>query len=367
MRFTIAVHPDVWPLYGEQGYSFSEQWLEHLEAAGHNTRRVDATTSDFFEKLQGCDGLMWWFPPLPPHMHYARRMLLALNHAMPRLTCYPNWQTCWHFDDKISQFYLLQAAGIPVPRTWVFWHDAEAIAFCERATYPLVLKLRTGSRSINVRLLQNANEARAWIEILFGSGVFAIRKATPRARLIRECTYDLLKLLTFGRLRAPSDGRDLQKNYLLVQEFISDNDFDIRITVVGRKAFAFRRWNRPNDFRASGSGMADYNPAEISHEAVRFGFLVARRLGTQCLCVDLLRQGDRYLVSEISYFFGWKGIKPCPGYWELSDSGELKWFDRIVQPELLMLEDFLFILAHKNSEFVAHPAPEDNTNSLINR
>jgi hypothetical protein len=348
-RFTIAVHPDVWPLFGHQHYSFAERWFEHLKSTGHVPRLVDATESDFFERLQGCDGLMWWFPPLPPHLRYAGRMLLALNHAAPQLTCYPDWRTCWHCDDKISQFYLLKAAGIPVPRTWVFWHYADATAFCENSNYPLVLKLSTGYCSIDVRLLRNAKEARAWIEALFGTGLFALKKATPRARLIRERAYDLLKLLTFGRLRTSSDGRDLHKNYLLVQEFIRENDFDIRITVIGVKAFAYRRWNRPKDFRASGSGITDCNPAEINLDAVRFAFFVARRLQTQCLCVDLLRREGSYLVSEISYFFGWRLKQPCPGYWELGENGKLKWFDSIIKPELLILEDFLSILARKHS------------------
>jgi RimK-like ATP-grasp domain len=362
-RFTIAIHPDVWPLFGHQNYSFSERWLDYLKSDGHITRLVDATKPDFFDRMLGCDGLLWWCAPVPPHAHYSRRMLLALNHAMPELICYPDWKTCWHADDKISQFYLLRTAGIPVPRTEVFWNKTDAIAFCEQAEYPLVLKLRTGYCSMNVRLLRNAREARKWIAALFETGLFALKEATPRARMILENLYDLAKLLTFGRVRKSSDGRDLHQSYIFVQEFIPGNDFDIRVTVIGAKAFAYRRWNRPDDFRASGSGLSDPNPAEINLDAVRFGFLVARRLRTQCLCVDLLRQGDRYLVSEISYFFGWRLRQPCPGYWEVGDDGELTWFNSIVNPELLILEDFLSILERKKSGATAVTAAPEQSNT----
>jgi glutathione synthase/RimK-type ligase-like ATP-grasp enzyme len=53
-------------------------------------------------------------------------------------------------------------------------------------------------------------------------------------------------------------GNNLQAVYL--QKFIKNNDGDYRVTVIGGKfAYSFKRLNRPNDFRASGSGRIDYS------------------------------------------------------------------------------------------------------------
>ena len=54
-----------------------------------------------------------------------------------------------------------------------------------------------------------------------------------------------------------------QRSYILWQEFIPDNQRDFRVTIIGRRyAFVFWRNNRPGDFRASGSGLIDYDVAD---------------------------------------------------------------------------------------------------------
>lgn len=50
-----------------------------------------------------------------------------------------------------------------------------------------------------------------------------------------------------------------EKKYILFQEYLPDNEFDTRVTVIGNRAFAFRRFNRKKDFKASGSGEIDYD------------------------------------------------------------------------------------------------------------
>jgi glutathione synthase/RimK-type ligase-like ATP-grasp enzyme len=51
-----------------------------------------------------------------------------------------------------------------------------------------------------------------------------------------------------------------EKNYVYFQDFIPQNDFDIRIIVIGKRAFAIKRMVRKGDFRASGSGNIKYDP-----------------------------------------------------------------------------------------------------------
>src|SRR5215213_9188375 len=96
--------------------SFSTRWYEMLAERGHEARRVDAFKPDFFPSLEGCDGFMWWFAHLPYPRNFGKRLLQAVEHGV-RIPVFPNTRTIWHFDDKIAQQYLLEAARIPVPET----------------------------------------------------------------------------------------------------------------------------------------------------------------------------------------------------------------------------------------------------------
>ena len=334
--YKIAIQPDNQALTSGRTQSFSKRWLEQAVQQGHEVRTVDAYKPDFFEQLAGCDGLMWWFAHLPFPRNFAKRLMPAVEHGLG-ISVFPNWKTCWHFDDKVAQTYLLQAAGIPMPQTWVFWRREEALSFCRTARYPLVLKLASGIVSENVRLLHNFAEAKNWIKKLFGLGVVTLK--LPRGS---QEVYRWLKPLITGQT---SHRTDLQQGYILLQEFLPGNTFDTRVGVIGNRAFAFRRINRPNDFRASGSGLRDSDPSKINLSVVRLAFRAAQSLQAQSIAVDgLLRDGENVL-AEISYYYeGWVFYEECPGYWELRgdpETGQLHWVERRMRPEDAILEDFL--------------------------
>jgi hypothetical protein len=131
----------------------------------------------------------------------------------------------------------------------------------------------------------------------------------------------------------------------MVQEFIAQNDFDTRAVVIGRRAYAFRRFNRPNDFRASGSGLRDTDPTKVDLDMVRLAFTVAERLGTQSIAVDGLYRSGQRVLTEISYYYeGWVLYEECPGYWQLEGSperGTLTWVGEPLRPEDAILSDFI--------------------------
>jgi len=348
-RYRIAIQPDYLILPHNRQQSFSELWAEQLTLAGHEVCLVNVFQPDFFEQLKSCDGFLWWFPPIAYPRDMARRLMLSLGHlaAMPTV---PAWKDSWHFDDKVAQSYLLQAAGIPVPRTWVFWQAEDARNFFHCADFPLVIKLTSGVFSENVRLLRNRAEAEYWVKRLFGDGLTSLDRAAsaPWQRAFKRVRLAIRTLL---RENGPSlDGKDFHKGYLLVQDFVPGNDFDTRITVIGKRAFGARRFNRPNDFRASGSGEADFDPSLIELDAVRLAFRLAAVLQAQTICMDILRKDGEPVICEISYYFmGWT-VFESPGHWELQgdpDTGELRWIAGQVHPAAAILDDFLWRLSNR--------------------
>jgi glutathione synthase/RimK-type ligase-like ATP-grasp enzyme len=353
----IAIQHDKQALMSGRQQSFSTRWHERLASAGHEARRVDAFKPGFFASLEGCDGFMWWFAHLPYPRNFGKRLLQAVEHGTG-LPVFPNTRTIWHFDDKLAQQYLLEAARIPVPETRIFWTAKAAHAFCQTATYPLVLKLASGITSENVVLVRNAAEAQYWVSRLFERGAVTLKRRglAVHPRTMAQRVTDAASHLLSGAMPALGRRTDLQKGYFLVQEFLAGNAFDTRVTVIGNRAFAFRRFNRPDDFRASGSGLIDWNPADVALDAVRLAFHVARVLGTQSLAVDVLRRDGQALLNEISYYYeGW-AVHECPGHWTIAPGAgaddpvvPLRWVDGKMAPEDAILEDFLAEVAMARS------------------
>ena len=92
---------------------------------------------------------------------------------------------------------------------------------------------------------------------------FSIGKAT---------LWDLVKgsvRLFYTTEYARMAGREI--GYVYFQDFIPQNNFDIRVCVVGDKAFAIKRMVRENDFRASGSGFIYYEKDHFNEENYSMG------------------------------------------------------------------------------------------------
>ena len=335
----VAIHPDCYtnPKVGKYDTT-SSRWAELLRKAGHQVRWVNVKRADILEQIDGCGGFMWRHMHMPQHRQIARRLLPVIENELG-LEVYPDQATCWHYDDKISQYYLLSAAGVPIPKTWVWFDYDQALKWVRTVEFPLVIKLWTGASSENVRLVRNLGEAEMWLERLFGEGIGHTKEisAFQSISFYWRLRYSA-KILLKGRF--PSRVWELHKNYVLFQEFVPNNPFDTRITVIGNRAFGLRRFNRPNDFRASGSGRLDTDHTKIDLESVRLAFHIAKRLGTQSLAFDILRRGKERLVSEISYtYLSWV-VHNCPGHWKLEEN-HLAWKSGHMWPEEAQIRDFL--------------------------
>jgi glutathione synthase/RimK-type ligase-like ATP-grasp enzyme len=80
----------------------------------------------------------------------------------------------------------------------------------------------------------------------------------------------------------------ISKNYVYYQKYLPNNNFDTRVTVIGDRAFAFRRFNRTRDFRASGSGKIDYDMDSIDKRMIKIALETSEECGFQCMAFDFL-------------------------------------------------------------------------------
>lgn len=328
--------------------SFSERWITYCIEHGLPHKPVDCLSSDIVEQLRDCSVLLWHWAFHEPRSALVARPILAAVERMG-LIVFPNVSTCWHYDDKIAQKYLLEAARLPLIPTWVFTTASDAKHWIKSAAWPKVFKLRCGAGSTNVRLVRSQSDAFELCRQAFGSGFPAaggylvdlqtrLRKTKTSVQFwdkLRRAPRTILFNLALRR-QMPR-----QRGYLYFQEFMPNNEFDTRITVIGERAFGFRRANRREDFRASGSGSISYDPEKIDKRCIEVSFQVASRIGSQSLAIDLLfNPHQEPVISEISYVYVPSAVQACLGFWDR----KCTWHNGHIWPQDAIIEDVLSAL-----------------------
>jgi glutathione synthase/RimK-type ligase-like ATP-grasp enzyme len=310
-----------------------------------SSMRLHIEQPDFWNQVRGLSLFIMRLGHLPSHLQQARDILpiVERDYGIP---CYPNQATSWHYDDKVKQHFLMKAHGFPIIDSWTFYDRKAALEWAARIEDPVVFKLRGGAGSMNVVLVKTPRQAARLIRRMFGRGILPERFFSTGA--VRFKHFNLYQELHHmgGNLYRWSKGLDTspfwetQKNYVLFQRFLPDNDCDTRITVIGNRAFAFRRMVRHADFRASGSGRIDYDMSRIDMRCVELAFKVSQQMGFQSMAYDFLMNESREPeFCEISYAYVSSAVHSCPGYW---DTG-LDWHEGHFWPEHLHLVDALGI------------------------
>ncbi len=262
------------------------------------------------------------------------------------ISCYPNVNTCWHYNDKIRQAHLMTLSGYPAVPTKVFHEQGAALEWVDSASFPLVFKLSTGAGSSSVGLVNSAARAKALVRKMFSGGISEGKLPWGLGHVALE-TYARKVRKRLGRVRRqlvgewsqPKVAADVRHaNYALFQDYLAGNEFDTRITVVGGRAFAYRRFNRPGDFRASGSGLLDHDVEAIDLRCVEIALRISRELKFQSMAYDFLFDGKgEPRVCEISYVYRGDFVYQCPGHWD----EKMEWHAGHYWPEYFILMDLL--------------------------
>jgi hypothetical protein len=323
--------------------SFSERWIAYCKAKAISYKIVDCYNSDIIESLSDCNALMWHFHQgSPKDILFAKQLLWSLQIAGKRT--FPDFNTAWHFDDKVGQKYLLEAIGAPLVPSQVFYEKRKALEWAKQADFPKVFKLRGGAGSSNVKMVHSRRQAEILIKKAFNSGFpayYAMGSLKERWRLYRLGKTDARDVIfgIFRFLLPPPYARVMgrETGYIYFQNFVPGNDHDIRIIVIGDKAFGIKRMVRKNDFRASGSGNIKYEKENFDQETVRLSFEMASKLQSQCAAFDFVYQNGEPFVVEVSYGFTKIVYDPCSGYWDKN----LDWHEEKFNPYGWMVENLV--------------------------
>jgi len=339
----IAVHKTAEKRYN----TFADKWLEEMQSRGIDGVELDFRAPDLICKVRECDGAMWHWSHQPGDKQSSPKILNAVEFGLG-IPVFPDYRTRWHYDEKVSQHYLLDGIDAPKVPSWVFWDFDEAMEFVGKCSYPIVFKLSVGAGSSNVLKLDNRSQAEKIVRKMFNEGFYPytvnefVPKLIPRNRReverIKNRIVQGLKYTVNEECLPVPHYFLIQKNYAYFQAFMPDNLHDVRITVIGNRAFGFIRENRPGDFRASGSGRIISEPENIPMEAVTTALKVSAKCGFQSMAYDFLRSPEgEYVINEISYCFSSKAVWDCPGHWD----SDLNWHQGQLWPQVAQLDDFL--------------------------
>ncbi len=324
--------------------SFSDRWIAYCKKEGVEYKIVDCFQSDIIEKVKDCYALMWHHH----HAHFkdvltAKRILFALEHS--GIKVFPDFKTGWHFDDKVAQKYLLEAIDAPLVPSYVFYDKKEAMEWADNTTFPKVFKLKGGAGAANVKLVRTNTEAAKLINKSFGKGFSQFNRfgnLKERYSKWRSGKGSLLGVAKgFGRILIPTEFAKMQareKGYVYFQDFIPNNEFDIRIIIVANKAFAIKRMVRENDFRASGSGNIIYDRKAVDVRCVDISFKTNEKIKAQSVAFDFVFDiNNNPLIVEISYGFAAEAYDQCPGYW----TSDMQWHEGKFNPQEWMVANLI--------------------------
>jgi glutathione synthase/RimK-type ligase-like ATP-grasp enzyme len=223
-------------------FGFHPRWVKYCQSNNIPFKIVDCHANDIIDQLKDCDALMWQFHHFNPKDNLiAKQILFALEQA--GIKVFPDFRTSWHFDDKIGQKYLLEAIGAPLVPSHLFFDKASALNWVKLTTYPKVFKLRGGAGSVNVKLIKSEFEAKQIIRKAFGKGFpkydswGSLKERIYKYRKGKVGINELLKGIARVFYK-PEYARKSSNEvgYAYFQEFIPNNDSDIRIIVINGKA-----------------------------------------------------------------------------------------------------------------------------------
>lgn len=304
---------------------YTSQWIKYCEENNIEYKLVDIYSTDAVQQIKDCDAFMWH------HNHMKWQDLLCAKQILAALECsgvkvWPSHDAGWHFDDKVGESYLFDALELPMVPYYIFYDKKRAYEWAKHTSFPKIFKLRGGGGSVNVKLVKSSGHAKKLIRKAFGKGFsqynwkFTIFARYKKWQIGHDSLSGVFKgvvqaCLRWGKMGELSRMYHREMGYAYFQDFIPDNDRDYRVIVINqKKAFAYYRLMRKNDFRASGGG--DFHYGNIPESVIELAFRAAKAMNSESVAFDFLldKNGDPYIV-ESSYCFGYDDTDAENGWW----------------------------------------------------
>ena len=305
--------------------------------------RLDINDDNFWSEVKTLDLFLAKVDLFDDNLQLAEHIWRVVSEQL-NIPCFPSMSTVWHYDNKVKQYYMLKNTDFRIAESFIYWNKKKALDWAENTSFPKVFKLKGGAGSSNVTLIRSNRHAKSIIKKSFGRGIHPyfydiFGKLKSFNYSPKKCLKYFVKPIynKIVKKKDPFANYLKHKNYVYFQEFYGGNDCDIRVAIVGDRAWAFKRFTRPNDFRASGSNNYDCRRSEMDMDIVKIAFDVSKQFNFQSMAYDFVYdEKGKPIIVEISYTYG-DYPEFSNGYWDRN----LHWHDGSFVPEYLELKDAL--------------------------
>jgi glutathione synthase/RimK-type ligase-like ATP-grasp enzyme len=234
----------------------------------------DIYSDNWQKEAQKFDVVVWHSQSDPASQYIAKNKIYILEKYMGKV-CLPGYDEIWSYEDKINAEYIYRHFKLQAVPNFVSGSKKEALEYVQKANYPLISKITTGSSSLGVEIIKTKKQATKTVNVVFSNK--GKKTVWPFQR---------------------------QKDYVYFQTFIDTASYDLRVIVVDNKLFGYYRFAKKGDFRASGSGIT--KKMDIPAEALEIAYQVKKVLGSTFLATDMLfdENEKKFLIIETSIFIG---------------------------------------------------------------
>ncbi len=306
--------------------AYSEKFEKILIINNIPYRIIDPNSYTLLDDIKECSHLLFRHSQGDTDLKIYETIYTVANRIFG-IKCFPDFETFWQYEDKVKEYYLLKSNDFPIIDTHVFWNIEHANAFLKEAQFPIVAKLPKGASSSNVVIVNSIEEGIKINKQVFNKGVKS-RGLKSRSSLSSFRKAGLFRfgktllrsyLLNVGIINEKSDYPEwqIQKDVILYQKYLPNNPFDHRVIVIGKRAFALRRFVRENDFRASGSGIMDMDPKNIDIRCIEIALSISQKLNFSSMAYDFIYDTDnKPYINELGYCFSDGYLQQLSGYWD---------------------------------------------------
>ena len=189
-----------------------------------------------------------------------------------------------HFVAHENKFYQILASRrmkLRMPQTILVNTNEKLPLLLSDLVYPQIAKLSSGHGGNAVHMVHNFDQACKFIDDSFTDTVPRRRNFIKRRKQLKRFQ---------GRY-------PLKHGKVLFQEYLIGVDHDWKVLVFGKKLFALKRFFRPNDFRASGSG--DFEQSAVPDEnLLEFAYETSKKINTPFVSLDVIETNSGYYLLE---------------------------------------------------------------------
>lgn len=312
--------------------NWNNEWGKYCISNKIDFGIVNCFSNDIIDVLKEYDCLLWHFSNYSSQeMNFARSILYTAKKM--GLKVFPDFETAWHFDDKVAESYILKAIDAPTPATFVFFDFDECRKWLDtKAKYPIVSKLRCGSGSNSVKLHKTSEEAKKFAEKIFKGGIssrpsvlFKVGSNIKSSKSFSTMVNRIKRIPDFIQTMKGAKCLARETGYAYFQEFVENDGYDLKIVVIGDKLSYICRSVREDDFRASGGGSLFFDKSLVTDSIIDSAFKTTDEMGAQCMGYDYVvdkKTGEGKII-EMSYGFSYTALLEAGGYWDRNH----KWHD----------------------------------------